>query len=256
VRHFPLDRRSSVLLVNPRDREYLGVQLTALMQRALTERTLLHVRRLSYALGVMVYHCANLAELYVRICHRMSLMSRVDRATSDPLLGFGYNEEPYFEFDALVAAARRLYDAPRELLWQAFDGRAGQMPNADVHDLVGGLPSIPDALRERLTTSWTQHGARARDYRDCIAHYADSEHGLGNVEMIRHRLGVWSARARIPDNPEVRSRRKFTYAKQLDALDYSLDLTAEVTAFLTAVVEATTSRISLRAAAEPRAPNT
>lgn len=46
---------------------------------------------------------------------------------------------------------------------------------------------------------------------------------------------------RIPDNPEAKSRTKFTYSKELDALDYSISLTAEVSAYVTAIVAAATT---------------
>jgi hypothetical protein len=58
------------------------------------------------------------------------------------------------------------------------------------------------------------------DYRDCIIHNAPIDFGLGTGSMQKLDGGVWSVLMRIPDNPEVKSRAAFTFAKGLDALTY------------------------------------
>jgi hypothetical protein len=50
--------------------------------------------------------------------------------------------------------------------------------------------------------------------------------------------GVWSVLMRIPDNPEVKSRVAFTFAKGLDALTYGWELTNEIVRVATAIMKA------------------
>lgn len=38
--------------------------------------------------------------------------------------------------------------------------------------------------------------------------------------MQEHFSGVWGAMARIPDNPEVRSKQRFSFKEDLDALTF------------------------------------
>jgi hypothetical protein len=46
--------------------------------------------------------------------------------------------------------------------------------------------------------------------------------------MERTTFGGWMARVRIPDNPEARSKTKFTYGRSLDALTFTHDCAAEL----------------------------
>jgi hypothetical protein len=61
--------------------------------------------------------------------------------------------------------------------------------------------------------------------------------GLGTVMMKRLGDGVWRAWARIPDNPQARSKKKFTYTLGLDALTYGWEVANEVVALATEVVK-------------------
>ena len=231
---------NSPLLVNPRTGRFFGVEVTELSQGMLRPATIYQVRRLIYGLEAMIYHCTILATLYPRICARMAALSRIPGGTQDPLVLFQGNEEPYFEFDALVTTARRLYDAPSAALWNRFNSRPTDAPHR-LEPMLARIDNMPQQVRERITTSWERHGKRARDYRDSIVHWADTEHGFGSVDLFRHEaLGTWGALARIPDNPEVKSRVKFTFAQRIDALDCALDLTAELTSFARIVIEAIT----------------
>jgi hypothetical protein len=228
-------------LVNPRTGSWFGVEVTELLNRPTPPGTLGHIRRLQYGLGAMVYHCTHLAEVYVHLCRRMAAISRIPGMMPEGAGGLlGGNEEPNFEFDALVTVARRIYDAPAGLVWRTFAARRDEAPKR-IETVLQRLDNMPDALRTQLLRSWNDYGKVAREYRNCILHYTDTEFGFGSVHMLKHPLGVRSAFARIPDNPEARSRNKFTYQNERDALNYSLDLTAEVTAYLTAIVEAVTS---------------
>jgi len=46
----------------------------------------------------------------------------------------------------------------------------------------------------------------------------------------------WSARVQIPDNPEVRSKKAFTYTQRLDALSYCRGVAEELLTVMTLVI--------------------
>jgi hypothetical protein len=75
------------------------------------------------------------------------------------------------------------------------------------------------------------------DYRDCIIYNAPIDFGLGTGSMQKLDGGVWSVLMRIPDNPEVKSRAAFTFAKGLDALTYGWELTNEIVRVATAIMK-------------------
>lgn len=229
--------RTQPMLLNPKSGRLFAIELSELMLSRNRPGALFHRRRLAYGLGAMIHHCTNIAGSYARICERVAEMSCIPEFDPGPHSIFQGNEEPYFEFDALVTAARRIYDAPSSMLWNAYGGRKGQAPNS-LEEVLKRLTSLPEAIGNQLQSSWDQHGKRARDYRDSIVHWADIEHGLGSVDVLRHDIGVWAVLARLPDNPETRSRRQFTFARQVDALEYSIELTAELMSFVKTVADA------------------
>ena len=76
--------------------------------------------------------------------------------------------------------------------------------------------------------SWNEWGERLTAYRDCMQHYVPVDFGLATVSMKEVLPGVWSASARIPDNPEARSKSAFKFQGRLDALSFAWQVSVEV----------------------------
>lgn len=141
-------------------------------------------------------------------------------------VSFGGQHEIYYEFEALVTAAKRAYDATRYVLWRQFGPLKGSVPSSFDRTIIK-LPRLPAELRHRLEQSWENYGVHLSDYRNCIQHYVPLG-GPAPFTTIIRKNGLLMMIARIPDNPEARSDAKFTYVRGLDALDYGWKVANEV----------------------------
>ena len=147
---------------------------------------------------------------------------------------FGFQFAPYFEFDALLSAARRAYDKAGNLAWAAFRGSGGGRPD-NLAKLLKRCECIPKELADRLKQSWVKIGSRLKDFRDCTQHFASTDIGGCSIRMEKLDAGIWRAVAPIPDNPEAKSRSRFTYTCRLDALTYGWEVTNEVACLASAL---------------------
>lgn len=218
----------------------LGIQVSTLYSAPTSDGLLLlKTFALAYDVGAALHHCVNLAKAYESIVSNFQRIRAIPGfTTSDSdFASFGYQQEPYYELDALLSASRRAYDKIGHCVWHAFEGAGGGMPD-NMAQLVDRLKACPEPLAESLRNSGLTVGARLKDYRDCTQHFASVDMGLGTVMMKHLGDGVWGAWARIPDNPQVRSKKKFTYTLSLDALTYGWEVANEVVALATKVVTA------------------
>jgi len=218
------------------------VSVSDLVTRPMTANLLYAVHHLSYLLGAISYHCARLADWYARIAATYSQQMKIPGIDSRSDSGiYSYQTEPYFEFEALIGASRRCYDAMRYVLWPKFGSDGRSMPRS-LKSVLAAKHSIPDGLADRLSTSWERHGVRLTEYRDCIHHYVPVDFGLASAFMRRHSVGAWTTMIRIPDNPEARSKRDFTFFRDVDALSYGWELANELLNVVSDVVEAVVPR--------------
>jgi hypothetical protein len=220
----------------------LNIQLSDLYSPPKTDGSLLpRIFALAYDVGATLHHCENLAKVYESIVNSYQRIQAIPGFTKSDseLTTFGYQQEPYYELDALLSAGRRAYDKIGHYVWHAFEGGGGGMPD-NMSQLVERLKSCPQPLANHLTSSWLAVGAKLKDYRDCTQHFVSVDIGLGSGIVMMKRLAgdVWRAWARIPDNPEARSRKKFSYALGLDALTYGWEVANEVIALATEAVTA------------------
>jgi hypothetical protein len=195
---------------------------------------------LSYDVGATLHHCASLAKAYGSIVNNFqrTLSIESNPISKSDLVVFGNQEEPYYELDALLSASRRAYDKIGHYVWHAFEGAGGGMPD-NMSQTLDRLKTCPQPLANRLRNSWTTVGERLKDYRDCTQHFASVDIGFGAVMMKNLREGVWRAWARIPDNPEVKSKKRFTYRLELDALSYGWNVANEVVLLTREALDAT-----------------
>jgi hypothetical protein len=131
---------------------------------------------------------------------------------------FGNQPEPFFEFDALVAAGIRALDTVRGALWR-IAGERGSVPSS-FRRTLDQCGKLDTDVRSRLELLWNDHCAKAKEYMDCIQHYVSPGAHKGFADMERFEPNVWGMRAWLPDNPEGRSARNFVFHQQLDALSY------------------------------------
>jgi hypothetical protein len=191
---------------------------------------------LAYDAGAVLHHCRNLANAYGAIVAQFERIRSITgyEESASGFVSFGYQAEPYYELDALLSASRRVYDKIGYCVWEAFEGGGGMPRN--VANLLVRLKSCPEPLGTRLRNSWTSVGKKLKDYRDCTQHFASTDIGMATVTMKRLADGVWTAWARIPDNPEVKSRKQFSYVCGYDALTYGWEVANEVISLATEVV--------------------
>jgi hypothetical protein len=219
-----------------------GVSLSDLTNRSLPGDSIDPVHNLAYLVGAVSYHCQRMAQLYVQITSTFAKLAQIPgQPCTGDIAMFGFQPEPYFEFEALVSAARRSFDSLRVLLWRRFGVNSGSMPRSLQKLLEVELP-LPETLRDRLNSSWQEVGARLTDYRDCIHHYVPVDYDFASARMQRLPSGVWTTRILIPDNPEARSKAKFVFAHEIDALEYSYEVANELLELALEVTNATLPR--------------
>jgi hypothetical protein len=132
---------------------------------------------------------------------------------------------------------RRGYDACRYPLWKWFGPRKGKMPGY-FYKVLPACDQLDAAIRTDLQQSWSEWGLRMTAYRNCIHHYVPVDFGISTIDMQETLPGVWAAQAKIPDNPEARSKANFTFRKELDALTFGWTITVELLRVLRIVLTA------------------
>ena len=191
----------------------------------------------AYLLQAIEYHCKQLALLCLEACVQMRKTSDIPGSSfsnSDKVMFTGVGEV-YFEFDALITAVRRTYDSCRYLLWHFF-GAKGTVPRS-FHLTLDNCPALPEKFKISLNESWLKYGEEITAYRDCIQHYVPIDYGRSSLIMKKLDNESWSTHALMPDNPSARSRSKFVYAGQRDALTYGWEAANEVLEVATSIIE-------------------
>jgi hypothetical protein len=86
----------------------LDGELSKLAEGDWRNEAILHeIFNLRYVFGAIIHHCKRLADVYSGVCSRFAHVTRKGR-DSDKVI-YGPQLEPYYEFDALITAAKRLY---------------------------------------------------------------------------------------------------------------------------------------------------
>jgi hypothetical protein len=230
---------SQTHLLSPNSGTPIVITIFAFDDRpAVSESAFFDLHRLAYLLAAVVYHCHAIAEHYARIGTAFSRMTRIPGyASSGGPAHFSFHPEPYIEFEAFIGAARRSLDATRYLLWKRFAAGRGSTPRS-LEALLATSIALPPNLRAQLELIWHQHGLPLTSYRDCIHHYVPIDRGMASAEMNRLPSGIWTTNILIPDNPEARSHRAFTFDLRRDALSYSWELADTILSVAGEVVDA------------------
>ena len=194
------------------------------------------VTNATYPVLGLVYHTKRLLESYLALNRELKALG-LDKFGIGPAWRAG-SPEPYFEFDAALVAARRVYETSRHLIWKQF-GTSGSAPRS-FDATLQSAPRIPEDFRTRLESSWTRHGTQVKRYRDCLLHNVPlTKHWSVEIRLLE--CGVRSVRVRIPDNPGSKSSAAFSYEGGLDALDFAIELVHELVELQHSVILATAS---------------
>lgn len=214
----------------------------SLENSTLSDSLITSLYNVEYITGATIYHCKQLAEIYSYICHKFANLPEVVIKDSNSM-GFGNFREPLYEFDALITAARRTYDTTRYILWHVFGPGRGSIPNSFPRTLPH-CNNMPSPLATRLEESWDKYGEKLTEYRDCIQHYAPLNLGISSNKMVRIEENLWSTSIFMPDNPEVKSTKKFRFSDEIDALTYGWVLTNEVTEIAIEILRAADNKVN------------
>jgi hypothetical protein len=168
---------------------------------------------LRYCVLATLYHLNRLIDLYVALTELFEktypLGTAVSGNTSDPRV--------FYELDAFLGAARRVYEAIRKVLWKHYSngakGRWRSIREALKSDIV------PLTFDEQLKKSWKVFGEKLKGYRDCVTHYDPLTDGGTTCWMERYG-SRWGMTVKLPSNPENNSRRSFEFATGPEALSY------------------------------------
>ena len=177
-----------------------------------------------YCLQSALYHLNRMIDMYVDKCRLF------EEYHPDALRGNTSDPRIYYEVDAFLGAARRVYDAISKVLWKHYVGKP-QGRWRSIRKLVESkteLATIPAEFAQPLKQSWDAFGVKLTDYRDVVMHIAPLA-GEGATWMDRYG-GQWGAKVGLPTNPEAKSRATFdnTEGKGIDALGYCHGIAAHL----------------------------
>lgn len=211
----------------------LNVQLSELQQLIYRKKHptfFLVTRSLVYLLYAVIYHCERLAEHYSDAIAQQIKFAH--HTNSDRVVTHCY--EGFFEFDALITAVIRAIDSTRYAIWHAY-GNDGSVPSS-FRRTIDNCTRLPDMLKQLAEDVWDQRLSHAKEYRDCIQHYVAI--GSSSWAMLtRVDDSVWTVLLRIPDNPEVKSAKSFTFARDLDAMTYGWELIGDLFGLAGSIVQ-------------------
>ncbi|WP_174188564.1 hypothetical protein [Nocardia barduliensis] len=169
---------------------------------------------LRYALHSTLYHLNQLITLYARGCQ---LFEDTYPHPKDTAQGNVSDPRIFYEIDALLGAARRVYEVIRKVLWKHHSsGSSGRWRS--IRTAVKS-PLLPAEFAKTLANSWDTYGETLADYRDCVAHYDPLTNGQTTCWMDRFD-GRWGMTVKLPGNPSEKSRLRFDFESGPDALQY------------------------------------
>lgn len=211
----------------------LNVQLSELQQQIYRKKSstlFLSTQSLFYLLHVVIYHCECLAEQYADSIEEIIELPNPNNADRVATYCF----EGFFEFDALVTAVIRAIDSTRYVIWRMYGGN-GSVPSS-FKRTIDNCTQLPGTLRQLAENLWAERLSHAKEYRDCIQHYVSV--GSSSWAMLTRRNDlIWTMLLRIPDNPEVKSAKKFTFGRDLDAMTYGWELITDLFVLTASIVQ-------------------
>ena len=170
---------------------------------------------LRYCVMATLYHLNQLIDLYVRLTQLFERNHPLGTATC------GNTGDPrvFYEIDAFLGAARRVYESIKDVLWKHY-----HYPNAtgkwsSFRKVVNSPHEIPPLFVAELKSSWNTFGNKLADYRNCVAHYDPLNDG--NTTCWMNWYGNrWGMTVKLPANPHKQSRKAFDFDSGPEGLSY------------------------------------
>lgn len=196
------------------------------------------LKPLKYVMGSMLYHCSVLARLYAEECTKF-----VERATgeigSDGITsrekenkGVTSLEAPFYEFETLMTKIILGYEYIRYPIWRKY--KSGTETPHNFADTIKRC-KFPPAIEKRIILSKDNCYLPAKIFRHCIQRNLDI--GSSSWCMVEKKYELlWLFVARLPDNPEEKSEKKFTFDQELDALTVAWEYVSEFFALTDIIV--------------------
>lgn len=168
-----------------------------------------------YCVLATLYHLNRLVDLYVRLTRLFERLHPVGTAvegnTSDPRV--------FYEVDAFLGTARRVYESIRKVLWKHYHGRGTTGRWSSIRKVVNSPEGIPESFATSLRQSWQSVGKKLAAYRDCVAHYDPLTNGATTCWMNLYG-SRWGMSVRLPSNPDRHSRQAFDFRSGPEVLSY------------------------------------
>jgi hypothetical protein len=168
----------------------------------------------TYCVRSALYRVDRIIRMYMDQCQLF------EEHESDAKITQGNTSDPrvYFEVDAFLGDARRVYDSISKVLWKHYVGNA-QGRWRSIRKLVESetaLATIPAEFSQPLKQSWDAFGIKLTDYRDFVMHIAPLA-GEGATWMNR-----WGATVGLPTDPTAKSWEVYDNVQGagIDALKY------------------------------------
>jgi hypothetical protein len=171
---------------------------------------------LRHSLRAMLYHLDRVISLYVDVA---ALFESLHPVVTEGNTG---GEAIYFELEAFLSAARRVYESIRKVLWKHYGPPRGSRWTS-IRQVLKNPYNIPEHFQEILCESLNNYGFKLADYRDCIAHSDPLNDGYPTCRL-RGFGGRWGVENILPSNPECKSRKKYTFVHGPEALTYSYNV--------------------------------
>lgn len=169
---------------------------------------------LRYCVLATLYHMNRLVDLYV---WNTQLFERIHPFGTARCGNIG-DPRVFYEIDAFLGAARRVYEAIIQVLWKHYYPRTSGRWRS-IRSAVNSLDNVPPLFATELQQSWNTFGEQLADYRDCVAHYVPLTDG--NTTCWMDWFGNrWGMSVKLPANPDKKSRKAFDFNSGPEALSY------------------------------------
>jgi hypothetical protein len=169
---------------------------------------------LKYCVSATLYHLNRLIDLYIE---NTKVFERI-HPEGTAIRGNIWNANMFYEVDAFLGAARRVYESIRRVLWKHYqEGQGGRW--SSIRKVLKSPGKVPESFLIKLDESWQTIGNKLTAYRDCVTHYEPLTNGITTCWLDRYQ-GLWGATVKLPSNPDAKSRLAFDFASGPDALEY------------------------------------
>lgn len=169
---------------------------------------------LLYRASSCVIHVRRLAELNDRCVKEFSLFEDQLALGNDRIVLHSTSLLALLnEISPLLSSLRIMQDMLLPLIGKA---KGKSMPSS-INDGMKKLHTLglPEQIKTDLLRYWQFDGSKLRDYRVIDQHHANLvTHSFLQVKPTKKVLVLF------PDNPEVKTPRKFTYEKSINGIDY------------------------------------